>query len=305
MIKSKEILDKVESPNHFVLAEGMYDIDLYLGLNENGQKTIKLRDTFVPQKIQGTNCLSIAQFKNEDYSTLQISLMDDSFSEMFYLFCDDLIKSLIGQGKSKNTAYDIMVSRFVKWKKMFVNAKCDFLTEPQVMGLIGEILFLKLRLFNKYNKTKALLGWSGQELTHKDFSFDNIWYEVKAVNKNSTTVKISSIEQLDSEFFGELVVVSLEKMSQVFKGITLNSLVKEIIETLNENDKDIFINQISQQGYVVNDYYDKFVYALVDIKNYKVEDGFPRLRRNDLNKNIVKAQYELSLLGIKKFITKE
>ena len=80
MIKAKKIFDKVESPNHFVLAEGMYDINLFLGLNENGQKTIKLRDTFVPQKIQGTTCLSIAQFKNEDHSTLQISLMDESFS---------------------------------------------------------------------------------------------------------------------------------------------------------------------------------------------------------------------------------
>lgn len=305
MIKSKEILDKVESPNHFVLAEGMYDINLFLGLNENGQKTIKLRDSFVPQKIQGTSCLNIVQFKNEDYSTLQISLMDDSFSEMFYSFCDDLIKSLTEQDKTKDASYDIMVSRFLKWKKMFVNAKCDFLTEPQIMGLIGEILFLKLKLFNKYGKTKALLGWSGQELTHKDFSFDNRWYEVKAVNKNSATVKISSIEQLDSEFLGELVVVSLEKMSQAFKGITLNKLVKDVIETLDENDKDLFINQISLQGYIMNDYYDKFVYALVDIKNYKVEDGFPRLKRTEVNKNITKAQYELSLLGIKKFITKE
>ena len=79
---------------HFVLVEGMYDINLFLGLNEDNQKTIKLRDSFVPQKIQGTSCLSIVQFRNNDYSTLQISLIDDSFSEMFYSFCDDLIVSL-------------------------------------------------------------------------------------------------------------------------------------------------------------------------------------------------------------------
>ena len=83
MIKSKEILENV-------LAEGMYNINLFLGLNEKGQKTIKLRDQIVPEKIQGTSCLGVAQFKNNEYSTLQISLLDDSFSEMFFLFCDDL-----------------------------------------------------------------------------------------------------------------------------------------------------------------------------------------------------------------------
>lgn len=305
MIKSKEVLEKIENANHFVLVEGMYDINLFLGLNENGQKTIKLRDNFVPQKIQGTNCLNVVQFKNPDYATLQISLIDDSFSEMFYLFCDDLIKSLMEKEKTNDTPYDLIVFRFLKWKKMFVNAKCDYLTEPQIMGLIGEILFLKLKLFDKYGKTKALLGWSGQELTHKDFSFDNIWYEVKTINKNSTTVKISSIEQLDSELPGYLVIVTLEKMSQAFRGITLNSLVKEVMESLDENDKDVFINQISQQGYVISEFYDKFVYALIDINNYQVGESFPRLKRNEVNKNIIKAQYDLSLLGIKKFITKE
>ena len=304
MIQSKNILCKVKNANHYVLVEGMYNINLFLGLNEDNQKTIKLRDTFVSQKIQGTSCLKVAQFKNDDYSTLQISLIDDSFAEMFYSFCDDLIISL-NECDSQKNHYETMLSRYLKWKKMFVNANGKFLTEPQIMGLIGEILFLKLKLFEKYGKTKALQGWSGQELTHKDFSFDNEWFEVKTINKNSATVKISSIEQLDSPYAGQLIVVALEKMSQAFDGITLNNLVKDVLSVLVEQDKDIFINQISQQGYVMNEYYDRFVYALCNITKYKVDEQFPKLKREDVNQNIIKAQYEISLLGIKKFITKD
>ena len=53
---------------------------------------------------------------------------------------------------------------------MFVSSKNNFLTEPEIMGLIGEILFLRGNLAERIGLSNALLSWSGQELTHKDFS---------------------------------------------------------------------------------------------------------------------------------------
>ena len=64
---------------------------------------------------------------------------------------------------------------------MFINAKRDLLSEFQILGLMGEILFLREFLIPKYGEKMALLGWSGQELTHKDFSYANEWYEIKTI----------------------------------------------------------------------------------------------------------------------------
>lgn len=96
------------------------------------------------------------------------------------------------------------------------------------MGLIGELLFLKDQLSKSIGFSEALKSWSGQELTHKDFSYGDTWTEVKTIRRSSQSVRISSLEQLDSEYDGELAVYALEKMSPEYKGITLNKLIVEM-----------------------------------------------------------------------------
>src|SRR5699024_8133412 len=99
--------------------------------------------------------------------------------------------------KERSEGYTAIVNRYFQWKKMFVSSKGNLLTEPEIMGLIGEILYLKGTLAERIGLYNALKSWSGQELTHKDFSFDDTWVEVKTVRSGGQTVKISSLEQLD------------------------------------------------------------------------------------------------------------
>ena len=47
------------------------------------------------------------------------------------------------------------------------------------MGLIGELLFLRDEMIPTKGLDAALESWMGPEKTHKDFSYDNDWYEVK------------------------------------------------------------------------------------------------------------------------------
>lgn len=301
---SNKLFNLVDKNNYYVLVEGMYDIDLFVGLSEDGYKTIKLKDKFKPQRIASSSSIEIKQFSNDDYSTLLISLKEDSLSSVFYLFCDDLIESLKAK-RDVDNSYQVILNRYLKWKKMFSGSNKN-LSENEIMGLIGELLFLRNVLFEKYGTQKALNGWSGQELTHKDFSFDDDWFEVKTLNKNALSVKISSIEQLDSINDGYLLLVYLEKMSLEFNGITLNRIIDNILNTIEkQEDKDLFLSKVSLQGYEFNDYYDNFNYAFCGFEKYIVNNDFPRLKKTDINESIVKAQYDISLLGIKKFITKD
>lgn len=301
---SNKLFNLVDKNNHYVLVKGMYDIDLFVGLSEDGLKTIKLQDSFKPQKITGSSSIEIKQFSNTNKSTLLFALKDDNLSSVFYLFCDDLISSLKDKS-SRFDPYQIILNRYNKWKKMFSGSN-NHLSEPEIMGLIGEILYLKNILFDKYGISKAINGWSGQELTHKDFSYDNDWFEVKTLNKHSLSVKISSIEQLDSIRDGYLILVFLEKMSLEFNGITLNNIIDDVLNTIKkQEDKDLFLAKISSQGYKFNDYYNNFNYAFCGFEKYIVNNYFPRLRKSDINESIVKAQYDISLLGIKKFLTKD
>ena len=216
MINIRERFNELTERGYFLKADANCNLDWYIGLDDQGRKSIKFRAKFSPKSIIGTNSIIVNQYRNENYNTIIFSLGDNEVSGLFYKFCEDLMEISININET-DVYYTHIINRFLLWKKMFLKSRNEFLTEPEIMGLIGEILFLKENLFELYGKHQALLSWSGQELTHKDFSNDINWYEVKTMHRGSLTVKISSIEQLESDKLGELVVYSLEKMSPVFK----------------------------------------------------------------------------------------
>ena len=301
----KERFDTFSMPEYYSRVDTDHILELYVGLDEKGRKSIELRSEFIPRKVRGTTAIEVNQYDNQKYKTIRFSLTDEEISGLFYTFCDDLVEQTRDLENEKD-GYNAIVVRFHQWKKMFVSSKKDFLNENQIMGLIGELLFLKEQLIHRIGDHEALRSWSGQELTHKDFSYNNTWTEVKTIRRNAESVKISSLEQLDSETDGELTVYALEKMSSEYNGINLNKLV---IETRNiftdSDDRDLFMSKVTLQGYEYHNYYDDFVYEKIYRKNYRVTDDFPKLTHENVPESVVRATYDIQLNEISAFETKD
>ena len=290
-----------DKPNYYSRVDATHPLELWYGLDEQGRKSIELRANFKHKEVKGTDSIEVNQFSKKEYKTICFSLKNEEMVSLFYKFCDDLIEKT-RTISDKNDGYQAIVNRYFQWKKMFVNSHNELLSEIQIMGLIGEILFFKERLCVEIGTTLALKSWSGQELTHKDFSFQDTWYETKAISKGKDSVRISSLEQLDSEIDGHLVVYTLEKMSQAFKGITLNQLIIDTLEIFSlDSEKDGFIAKVSSQGYTYNTYYDRFVYDLKDCYEFTVSKEFPRLTKRNVPLGVVKAEYSISLIDINPF----
>lgn len=305
MIDVKQKFTEFNRSEYFSRIDNVHILELHLGLDEKGRKAIELRYPFTPRKVTGTSAIEVNQYKKEKYNTIRFSLIDEEISGLFYKFCEDLIEQTKDL-KEESAGYQAIVNRFFQWKKMFVSSKNIFLTEPEIMGLIGEILFLRGNLAERIGLSNALLSWSGQELTHKDFSYENMWFEAKAVSRGAQSVRISSLEQLESDNDGELVVHSLEKMSTAYNGITLNKLILETRNMFTSNDdKDTFMSKIALQGYEYNNYYDDFVYEISNFKRYLVNSDFPKLTSKLLPGAIRKAMYEISLVDIASFEIKD
>jgi hypothetical protein len=301
MIPLKERFDSFTAPDFYSRVDTDHILELYIGLDEKGRKSIELRSAFNPRKVKGTSAIEVNQYDNNKYKTIRFSLTDDEISGLFYTFCDDLIDQT-RELTNESFGYNTIVVRFHQWKKMFISSKKDFLNEAQIMGLIGELLFMKEHLSKRIGLTEALRAWSGQELTHKDYSYGDTWTEVKTIRRSSQSIKISSLEQLDSEHDGELAVYALEKMSSEYKGITLNKLVIEIRNLFSDSeDKDLFMSKVALQGYEYHNYYDDFVYEKIYNKNFCVNQNFPRLTPGDVPEAIVKAVYEIDLNKITEF----
>lgn len=297
----KQFFERFSNSNFFSRVDNTHTLELHLGLDEKGRKAIELRAPFTPKKVSGTGAIEVSQYKKPEYNTIRFSLVDEDISGLFYKFCEDLIEQT-RDVKNRAEGYTVIVNRFFQWKKMFVASKKALLTEPEIMGLIGELLYLRGPLKEKIGLYEALKSWSGQELTHKDFSHGDSWTEVKTIRNGSQAVKISSLEQLESESEGELAVYSLEKMSTAYSGKTLNKLIVDTRAMFSSNEeKDLFMAKVALQGYEYNNYYDDFVYEVSGFKRYNVSEAFPKLTRKDVPPAICKASYELSLIELSSF----
>lgn len=292
-------LNEICGNSQYIRVSSEHPLELYLGRNDLGLPTLRFNGEFEPVRVIGNKVLEVKQLKtNQGYSILFSYNSKDNLS-LFYSFCEDLINQTL---ESNNAGgYVCLVNRFNAWKKLFYSG-ASILNEQQVLGLIGELMFLKDKAFKVFGVNTALNGWSGPEPTHKDFSYENEWFEVKALNNSKGFVTISSLEQLDSNALGHLMVYSFEKMSQNFSGVKLNALVKEILNLIEyESDKDVFISKIKQAGYEYNDLYDNYVYNFIGVTQYLVENDFPRLRTDDMPKGIKGVKYDILLSSIEKY----
>ncbi len=294
--------EKVHKNSEYVRISAEHPLELYVGLNDNGAKTLRFNGDFTATKVYSTKNLEVKQYRNGNVTSILFSYVSPINDSLFYKFCEDIITSTISSNQ-KNGYKDIL-NRYTQWKKFF-STKATILTEPEIMGLIGELIFLKDYAFKMYGYSKALNGWSGPEPTHKDFSYNKDWFEIKTIGTSSKSIKISSIEQLDSQDDGFLIINKLEKMSENFNGLSLNSIVDSIISCLDlEQDKEIFENKLLQVGYTYNELYDTYVYNFVDSRKYLVNDEFPRIKNEMLPKGISNLSYDVEINSFSKLEVK-
>ena len=142
MIDIKSLFEKFSNANFFSRVDNIHILELHVGLDEKGRKAIEFRGKFTPRKVSGTSAIKVNQYTKPDYTTIRFSLCDEEVSGLLYKFCEDLVEQT-RDVKDRSAGYTAIVNRYFQWKKMFASSKGNLLTEPEIMGLIGEILYLK------------------------------------------------------------------------------------------------------------------------------------------------------------------
>lgn len=277
--------------------EGLH---LYIGKDSNGHYAFEFRGHYSPVRLVGSEVILVTQTKQRNILSLCFSLENPDLLEYFCTFCEDLVNSTL-EIVDDNIAYKLLCSRYLSWKKLFKPNQAR-LNEQEVMGLIGELLFLRDFMFTKYGFDISLDSWTGPEYTRKDFSLKETWHEVKTISAGKGTVKISSIEQLDSDVIGTLCIYQVEKMSPSYNGIKLNAIVTDILAILPHNvQKELFLSKLSDFGYDFSTEYDNFVFSLINHSHYTVDTGFPRLSRDSIASSIQKAQYDIIIADLEPY----
>lgn len=277
-----------------------HPVNLYYGKDEHGRNAIEFSGQFIiNRKIHSSVVIEITHYNNPDGGkSIVFSLLDNKLLRPFCDFLNSMIEATSQYSLSNQDAYHAVCEVYFIMQKMF-RSNTDILSEVEIKGLIGELLFLRDRLFSEIGETKAIGAWSGAEKTRKDFALDHDWYEIKTIDYGKDTVHISSIEQLDSPIKGALVIFQVERMAEEYIGLTLNKLVTHILSLIpSVNDKDIFTSKLQDAHYSFHPKYDEFVYELRAVDEYQVTEDFPRITRANISTAIAKASFDLTIAEI-------
>lgn len=298
-----EILRDTKDSRTFKLISSSHPLDLYLGYNNFGKKTLALIEENVDLSFNSTKLIEVKiNTRNDGKKAICFSLMDDVETDIFYRFCDDIFEST--KNITKENGLKVINNRWNRWINMFKNPHSLIMNEKEIRGLIGELVFLRDYMLKKYSIEKSITAWMGPVSSHKDFEIDDTWFEIKTCYQSSKSVTISSIEQLDSNIDGYLCTIELENTNKYVNGhLTLNNLVNQIYDMiLDENIRQEFMNKVTEVGYSYFEEYDNYIYYCKKINKYLVNESFPRLRKENLPKEIATASYELLIPNLKDFL---
>lgn len=293
-------------PNQYRRINENHNIDIFIGYNENVQLTMSVKGRSNVRDIESSKYIATRLSKNQSNHTYVIfSLLDESMSSIFLKFCEDLIVS--SEKIPKENAIEFVISRWNSWRNIFKKNRVDLLSEKEIMGLIGELIFIKKFLIPKLGENVAIESWKGSTGASKDFEMFDTWYEIKTKMESSLAITISSIEQLDSEEVGYLVIISLEKSNKISqKALSLNKLVYHLEESIIKFENKLkFKDKLIEIGYYHDEEYDNFNFNIKEFKFYKVDNNFPKIKKNALDDGIVKVSYKILIDSIEKYLEEE
>lgn len=194
----EEIFAREKSALAFRRINSTHPSDLYLGYNENGGKALVIVEISDEKKVESSQIIHTQLYLREDGKTsLEFVLKDNKFETMFYRLCEDIITST--SNVKRGIVIGFVIKRWNAWKTAFQKLSGERLSDMSIMGLIGELTFMEQVMIPKYGIDRSIVAWEGPDGGHKDYVINSTWYEIKSTTLSSDTVKISSIEQLDSD----------------------------------------------------------------------------------------------------------
>lgn len=280
-------------------------LKVYYGITIDKLFRISFISTIRPFELESTKEIKVTQGKEIDnvYWTC-FDLLNDDVKNIFFVFCDSIVESIVDY-KDDLEALRSLRERYYSWK-LLLRSKGKMPYEIY-QGLYGELYFLKTELANKVGIEKAILSWVGPEGYSKDFSINDTWFEIKTIGTSSTSVRINSLAQLESNVNGHLVIIIVEKMSDQFENelCCVSTLYRSILNQINSHEiRENFINKVLKYGFIDDETaLNNTRFDVKDINYYSVDSKFPKLTRETIKMSAIsQVTYDLIISAIEKYM---
>ncbi len=234
-------------------------------------------------------------------SELIFELTDDVQVSLFRVLTQDFLDATadLVSGSSDLAAHRTMV-RLEKWQSMLRRLRDNVLSRQSIIGLTGELLFLRDRLLPHLGVEQTLRAWRGPQQDEQDFAHGDYIFEVKTqLSTADQYLLISSEAQLDDSS-GRIVVYyqTLVSCHDDENGESLNQLVEDLRKTCRAHSilaQDLLDAGLIAAGYLTRPDYDGERWKPVQTRIFEVIDDFPRLTPASLPPGVSNVKYRIAV----------
>ncbi len=247
------------------------------------------------QEIQ-TKVISDTTYANS--KVLVIQLTHHQNHDIFATLCEYLVQTINHLSSEQEVATTI-IRQLKKWEGLFSRANRKGLTLEQQQGLFGELCFLKKCFCKNQDYNAVLEKWVGTEAAVRDFRGEKWAVEIKTTSATKIAgITINGERQLDDSLIDNLFLYHYLVERSELNGKSLYALVQEIRTILLASDMEAyktFNAKLVEIEYFDHDedLYQKTTYVIRKESIYSVCDDFPRIRENELRKNVANITYKI------------
>ncbi|MFY2826577.1 PD-(D/E)XK motif protein [Ruegeria sp. MALMAid1280] len=234
---------------------------------------------------------------SEGREAIALVRLIDGSHELFALMAVNVLRHLehLG-GVTPRATLDAFFVRVREWQEFMSNQRRKPLSTEKQAGLMGELIVLEALVEHMGSALVALDTWQGPLKAAQDFHVNSGAIEVKSTAKAQGFVAlINSIDQLDSERW-PLYLCAI-RFSEDEAGETLTQFVNRLREVMEGAGVRKQFEALLLLSRYMDEHADRYTRSLLpgEVQCFRVEDGFPRLRRETLPCQIRNAKYDLDI----------
>ena len=293
-----------------------HPMDFFYGKDYQGNYMFTFRGKIAGEKLPKPTRLAgiditLVERENGIWE-LFMRLIDSTQVDIFKALCTNLMSATRNLKRSQDGAgIQIILNRLKRWQELLKARKEKLLSQSQIIGLFGELLFLKEFLLTRLSPMDALMVWRGPYGDEHDFLIGSWMIEVKTqLISSDRKLHISSVDQLDITS-GQILICyqTLEIAGDKDIAVhSLNSLVDELMDLFNPEHSevtDMLQAILIEFGYIRREEYDDVRWILHERAYYHVTDEFPALRATMLPIGVEDVRYSIKVEACTPFIVEE
>lgn len=288
-----------------ILVDHLHPIRMYLNITATQHRELLIPVEKPVSSFRSTEAIGIRNYKNSDGYFFGIELLSENLINEYACLCFDLIESSRGASSGQG-AIKVLFATFMKWYTLMASARVSILSDREIRGLMGELMFISDIVECGFDENKLIDAWTTHKDASRDFIFDDTWCEIKSIKTSNDYITVSSLDQLDHNMDGKLVVYRLDSVDiTVPNAYTLNSLVDLVKGKLGIDSRTELSRKLLSKGYTANELYDSLFYIFGKKSTYNVDASFPRISKDMISPAISAAEYEILLSKVEEWREKD